>query len=205
MKIEDVKIYLPKFFSAESDKELFEGLNEFPANIDSRIYTQYLSETELIYLGDALNGMLVVNLPDTTVKPVTSMILSNTCDIDLQNKRNFPSQIVYAPIINLGKYRDTLYAKSEKTREQIDSHINSIKKQEITQIFYLPEIDGKLEESIVFFDRVCNCSNKLIDRTTLREKRVFTLSDYGAYLCLLKLSTHFTRIQDKVERKSLRL
>ena len=205
MKIEDFKIYLPKFLSAESDKELFEGLNEFPANIDSRIYTSYLDESDLIYQGDALNDMLVVNLPDPTIKPITSIILSNTCDIDLQNKRNFPSQIVYAPIINLGKYRDTLYAKSEKSREQIDSHIDSIKKQQITQIFYLPELEGKLDESIVFFDRVCNFPNRLVDRGKLKEKRVFTLSDYGAYLFLLKLSIHFTRIQDKVERKSLRI
>lgn len=205
MKIEDFKIYLPKFLSAESDKELFEGLNEFPANIDSRIYTNYLDESDLIYQGDALNDMLVVNLPDSTIKPITSIILSNTCDIDLQNKRNFPSQIVYAPIINLGKYRDKLYAKSGKSREQIDSHIDSIKKQEITQIFYLPKLDGRLEESIVFFDRVCNFPNKLVDRGKLKEKRVFTLSDYGAYLFLLKLSIHFTRIQDKVERKSLRI
>lgn len=205
MRLEEFKIYLPKFLSAESDKELFEGLNEFPKNIDSRIYTKYLNNTELIYQGDALKDMLIINLPDTTIKPVNSIILSNTCDIDLQNKRNFPSQIVYAPMIMLEKYRNTLIKKSKKTKEQIEAHINSIKKQEITQIFYLPQLDGKLKESIVFFDRVCSCSNKLIDRKTLRENRIFTLSDYGAYLFLLKLSIHFTRIQDKVERKSFRI
>lgn len=205
MKIEDFKIYLPKFLSAVSDKELFEGLREFPYNLDSRIYTDYLSDSEIIYQGDALQDMLVVNLPDATIKPVTSMILSNTCDIDLQNERNFPSQIVYAPIVNLNKYKDTLYKKSEKSHEQIDSHILSIQKQEITQIFYLPKLNGRLEESMVFFDRVCNFPNKLIDRESIKEKRVFTLSDYGAYLFILKLSIHFTRIQDKVERKSLRI
>ncbi len=205
MKLEDFKVYLPKFLSAESDKELFEGLKEFPTNIDSRIYTNYLEESDLIYQGDAINDMLVINLPDPTIKPTTSIILSNTCDLDLQNKRNFPSQIVYAPIINLDKYRAKLYEKSEKSRDQIDSHINAIKKQEITQIFYLPRIDGRLEESIVFFDRVCNFPNKLVDRGKIKDKRVFTLSDYGVYLFLLKLSIHFTRIQDQVERKSLRL
>ncbi len=49
--------------------------------------------------------MLFVNLPKPDIKPVPGMILSNTCDIDLTNVRNFPSQVVYAPIINLAKYK----------------------------------------------------------------------------------------------------
>jgi hypothetical protein len=202
MNLDDFKLYLPKFLSSESDKELFDSIKDFPNNIDSRIYTNYLSDSEFIYQGDGICDMLFVNLPDPKIKTVPSMVLSNTCDIDLNNVRNFPSQVVYAPIINLGKYQDALYQNSNKKKEQIDSHIQSIKKQEITQIFYLPGVDGKIDESIVFFDRVCNYPNKLISRENLKDRRLFTLSDYGAYLFLLKLSIHFTRIQDKVERKS---
>jgi hypothetical protein len=202
MNLEDLKIYLPKYLSPASEKELFEGLRDFPSNIDSRIYTDYLKSEEIIFQGDGLNDMLIVNLPDVVTKPAPSMILSNTCDIDLQNKRNFPSQIVYSPIFNLAKYRDKLYESSKKSNEQIDGHILSIKKQEITQIFYLPKLDGTLDESIVFFDRVCNLPSKSIDRNSLKKRRLFTLSNYGAYLFLLKLSIHFTRFQDKVDRKS---
>lgn len=205
MKLEDFKLYLPKFLSAESDKELFDSLKGFPNNIDTRIYTNYLSGTDIIYQGDGINDMLFINLPNTDVKPVPSMILSNTCDIDIENVRNFPSQVVYAPIFNLAKYQEALYKNSKKTKEQIDSHIKAIKNQEITQIFYLPKVDDKLDDSIVFFDRVCNFPNKLISRENIDERRLFTLSDYGAYLFLLKLSIHFTRIQDKVERKSVNI
>ena len=113
MKTEDIKVYLPKFLSAESNKELFEGLQEFPNNLDTRIYTNFLTESDIIYQGDAIKEMLVINLPETKVKPVASVVLSNTCDIDLQNERLYPSQIVYTPIINLKKYRKLLY---EKTR-----------------------------------------------------------------------------------------
>jgi hypothetical protein len=67
----------------------------------------------------------------------------------------------------------------------------------------LPKIEGKLDDSIVFFDRVCNFPNKLIVRQNLKSRRLFTLSDYGAYLFLFKLSIHFTRIQDKVDRRSM--
>ena len=202
MKLEDFKLYLPKFLSAESDRELFDGLKNFPNNIDSRMFTNYLSDSELIYQGDGINNMLVVNLPNPNIKPAPSIILSNTCDIDMVNTRNFPSQVVYAPIFNLSKYQETLNEKSIKNKAQINSHIQSIKNQEITQIFYLPKLEGKIEDPIIFFDRVCNFPNKLISREGLKEKRLFTLSDYGSYLFLLKISIHFTRIQDMVERKS---
>ena len=205
MKLEDFKLYLPKFLSAESEKELFNSLKDFPKNIDSRIYTNYLSNSDIIYQGDGISDMLFVNLPNPEIKPIPSMILSNTCDIDLVNVRNFPSQVVYAPIFNISKYQEALYKNSIKTKEQIDSHINSIKNQEITQVFYLPKVEGEIDDSIVFFDRVCNFPNKLISRENLKEKRLFTLSDYGSYLFILKLSIHFTRIQDKVERKSVNI
>ncbi|HEX2936153.1 MAG TPA: hypothetical protein VHO72_12445 [Bacteroidales bacterium] len=203
MNLDEIKIYLPKFLSAESDRELFKGLKDFPDNIDDRLYTTYLHDTKIIYQGDGLNNLLVVNLPKSEIKPVPGIILSNTCDIDLQNERNFPSQIVYAPIFSLEKYRQTLLNNSKKAKEQITDHINAIKRQEITQIFYLPKYDGKLEESIVFLDRVNNMPNTLIERDKISSNRIFTLSDYGAYLFLLKLSIHFTRVQDKIERKSI--
>lgn len=203
MNIDEIKIYLPKFLSAESDRELFKGLKDFPENIDERLYTTYLHDNKIIYQGDGLNNLLVVNLPKTEIKPVPSIILSNTCDIDLQNERNFPSQIVYAPIFSLEKYKQTLLNNSKKTEGQITDHINAIKKQEITQIFYLPKFERKLEDSIVFLDRVNNMPNNLIERENIVSQRIFTLSNYGAYLFLLKLSIHFTRIQDKVDRSSI--
>lgn len=203
MNFEDIKIFLPKFLSAESDKELFKGLKGFPENIDGRLYTNYLKNSEIIYQGDGILDMLVINLPDKDIRPAPSIILSNTCDIDLANPRNFTSQIVYTPIFNLEKYKTVLYEKSKKGKDQLDGHIASIKRQEITQIFFLPKLDGVMEESIVFFDRVNNISNNFIKRNNIPANRLFTLSNYGAYMFLLKLSINFTRIQDSVDRKSI--
>lgn len=202
MTFDEIKIYLPKFLSAESERDLFLGLRDFPDNIDKRLYTTYLDGTDIIYQGDGLNNLLVVNIPNTEIKPAPGIILSNTCDIDIQNIRNFPSQIVYAPIFNLAKYNQALIKASEKSESQIFDHIESIKRQEITQIYYLPKYEGRLEESIVFLDRVNNMPNNSVDRKNIKDQRIFTLSDYGIYLFILKLSIHFTRIQDKVERRS---
>lgn len=49
---EDIRIFLPKFLASESTKELLNCLNDFPNNIDNRLYTSYLQNTNLIYQGD---------------------------------------------------------------------------------------------------------------------------------------------------------
>ncbi len=204
MIFEDIKLYLPKYLSSESDKELFEGLKDFPANLDSRMYTTFLQDEKTNFQGDALSNLSIFSLPSTELKNGNCIVLSNTCDIDLNNTRFIPSQIVYAPILNLNKYRNKLLEIGFKP-EQVNSHINSIKKQEITQVFYLPSIDNIFEESLVYLDRVINCPSNMINREQLPENRIFSLSDYGAFLFLFKLSIHFTRIKDRVERRSVRL
>lgn len=201
MNLDELKLYLPKYLSTESEKQLFDELKSFPSNIDQRIYTSFLEDEPIIFQGDGLKNLLAINLPSTKIKTVPGIVLSNTCDIDPNNKRNYPSPIVYAPIINFKKYSESL--KDKLTIERVESHLEAIKKQYITQIFYLPPIDSKLDESIVFLDRVHHIDNKYIDRSNLKDSRIFTLSDFGNYLFLFKLSLHFTRIQDKVERKSL--
>lgn len=200
MTLDDIKLYLPKFLSPTSEDQLFEGLKGFPSNIDSRIYTTALNDSPFIFQGDGLNDMLIINLPNESIVPAKSMVLSNSCDINPANARNFTSNIAYAPIFDLNKYKQSLIARSGKSRTSIDSHINEIKKQRITQIFYLPKIEGIIDDSIVFFDKINHCDPEYVLSKNLQTERLFTLSDYGVYLFIYKFSIHSTRMLDKVDR-----
>lgn len=199
---DNIKLYLPRYLSSPASDEMFESIRDFPKNVDGRFYTSHLRNNNLIYQGDGLNDMLVVNLPDSNIQKAPSIVFSNTCDISESNDRHFDSNIVYAPIFNLAKYKKLITEKSSKSAEAIDNHIAAIKKQHITQIFYLPKLGSDFDDSIVFLDKVNNCTSKLFEGEDVTKRRVFTLSDYGAYLFVLKLSIHFTRIWNGVERKS---
>ena len=202
--IEEIKKYLPQYLSASATVSLFEELKQFPSNIDQRIYTERLKGESVIFQGDGLIGLLYVNLPDTTAKPLLGMIFSNTCDIDAQNDRLFDARISFAPIFNLNKYKNALiekYVNSKiKTIQAINSHIDDIKKQNISQIFYLPQGSGLEQDSIVFLDRINNLPSGYFSKDQIVKNRIFTLSDYGFYLFLFKLSVHFTRVRESVQR-----
>lgn len=201
---DEIKKYLPQYLSISAQKGLFEELSQFPHNIDQRIYTSFLAGKENIFQGDGIEKLLYVNLPNTEVGEIPGMILSNTCDIDQDNQRIMPLRMVYTPIFNLAKYRQLLienYVNTEKRNiASINTHIDNIQRQYISHIFYLPK-GGTLEnDSIIFFDRLTNCTSGSIERQTIPSRRIFSLSDYGFYLFLFKLSIHFTRIRESVSR-----
>lgn len=198
MDFQDIEKYLPQYLSAESKDKLLAEIKSFPNNIDNRMYSHIDSEN--IFQGDGLIGFQFIAFPKTEIKEeVNVIVLSNTCDIDPVNKRFFPSQICYAPIIELEKYQNILISGGV-SEQRCEGHITDIKKQRITQILFLPAGANLSKDSIVFLDRINHCSNKSVEPKEVSGKRIFTLSDYGLYLFLTKLSLHFNRIQEKVDR-----
>lgn len=203
---EDVRKYLPQYLSDFANENLFSELKNFPGNIDGRLYTSVLKNESVIFQGDGLRGLLHIELPSTEPKKVNGMILSNTCDIDQNNVRLIGSRIVHAPIVNLQKYYEMLLKlfvdTNKKSINIIEQYISSIKKQYISHIFYLPRIDGVIEESIILFDRVTTLPSDYLPESEITSQRLFTLSDFGFYLFLFKLSVHFTRVRENVSRNS---
>ncbi|MDM8568359.1 hypothetical protein QUF50_02355 [Thiotrichales bacterium HSG1] len=201
---EELSKYLPQYLSESSTISLFNELKQFPKNIDKRIYTDKLKNDSSIYQGDGLRNLLCVNLPSLDARPILGMIFSNTCDINSENKRLFDARLSYAPIFNLEKYHTALIQKyvdsSERSSESIKSHVEDIKKQNISQIFYLPKGGFLDNDSIVFLDRINNLPSNYFDGEQIKNNRAFSLSDYGFYIFLFKLSIHFTRVRENVCR-----
>ena len=203
----EIQKYLPQYLSATSQHSLFEELKRFPDNIDQRLYTSYAIENETIYQGDGINGLMVINFPSYEIREMPVMVLSNSCDINPLNVRLFPSRIVYAPIFDLEKYRLMLieeFVETDKIElENINNHIKDIKQQRITNIIYLPKGFGLKNDSIVFLDRLNNYPVEGIGVEDIKKKRLFVLSNYGFYLLLIKLSIHFTRVREDIDRDIL--
>ena len=194
---EDIKKYLPQYLSDSDAKQLFSALKDFPNNIDERFYSNDSLDDNILYQGDCLKDIPAFYLPDTRSKLSQSMAISNTCDMDLNNKRLWNTRILFSQIILLEKLEKALYQKFSEDR--ISNYISSLKKQQITNAFYLPK-SKNLDEAVAFFDYTNSFDINFVDRESLKEKRLVSLSNYGFYILLLKLSIHFTRIQEKVQR-----
>jgi len=201
MDIEDqIKLFLPKYLNSNDQEDLFEALKQFPNNLDL-IYTSANLNNSIIYQGDGLESLPFIFLPDEKVQKENGMILSNTCDIDPSNYRPMKSRVIYCPIIQFQKY-EKLVKNYFKNDDNLVIHLNGIKNQRITSFFYLPSY-GDFPESIALLDRINNCDNGRFNPKVINNCRIFTLSNYGFYLFLIKISIHFTRIREGVNRNEL--
>jgi hypothetical protein len=139
----------------------------------------------------------VSNLPDPRVQETSVMVLSNTCDVAAENKRLLGPRLIYCPIISLLKYEGIVRETGNIPPEQ---HIEDIRRQRVTSRFYLPKNGALGEEAIALLDRINNCDLQKLNVDELMNTRLFTLSDYGFYMFIFKLSIHLTRIREGVRR-----
>ncbi len=183
----------------------WESMSKLPRFDYSKFYSSYPEQTSVITQGDVLQELNFINLPDTEVITGRGLVLSSTCDIELKNDRKFPSRIIYAPLVKLESYKqmleDEMDGQNKKyTPAKIEGHLNSLRKQKVGQVFYLPAGGYLEEEALVFFDTLCSCDNEQVSRDNLLDVRVLSLSAYGWHIFLEKLGLFFTRLtNDTVE------
>ncbi len=196
---EEIKKYLPQYLSDTSLQQLKEELTKFPTDgTKDTVYTCALSGANYLLQGDGIAEMSYLDFPNNKIAHVNAILLSNTCDMSTDNKRMNPCRIMYAPILNFAKYEEKL--RKDFPTERANNHLKDIKAQQISQILYLPK-GGKLQyDGIVFFDRAISIplSEEAVKR--MCNNKLFTLSNFGLYLFLFKMSFHFTRIQERIDR-----
>ena len=198
--LDNIDIYLPQYLSAESYTEIKDELKKFAACGTADMYTYQLTGYNMIFQGDGISDLPYYDATTEACHHANVLVLSNTCDISQDNTRLNHINICIAPILNLQKYEKMLITKGYK-ESQIIAHINDIKNQSITHIFYLPRNRNMDYDAIVCLDKICSLDRRKFPDNQVVEKRLFTLSDVGFYLFLLKLSIHFTRIREKIDRR----
>lgn len=119
---EDISKFLPRYLSDDSTENLRKWLEQFTKRaISCSIYTNRLIQEKTIFQGDALEGMLIVKLPETKIQAAKAIILSNTCDLEIYkgwcglqcHDDEQAAVIIIADIIGYLWYRSILSSSSD--------------------------------------------------------------------------------------------
>lgn len=210
--IELIRNHLPKYLTPDQITDLFKNIQEhFPFSTDpNKIYRQ-IDLTDYFYQGDCLIDIpfALFNTDKFINSYFKAIILSNTCDISVENDRLDEPYIQFANIFTLKSYIDNLKKRGIDTN-RIDSFVTDLKLNRISNLFYLPEYvydsNQILEESFVRFDFNVSLPLSVLNKNTYNSEyfpkgdRLFSLSNYGFYLFLIKLSVHFCRFREGVFR-----
>ena len=131
------------------------------------------------------------------------LLISNSCDVALDNKRTIQKDAVFAPIIPLSEFEKDLIEK-DFNRQKIESIFKQLKNQLYSNILYLPSPERAHNGFIVYLDQLFSLPNEEIVflQKDLTKHRYQTLDNFGSYLMIVKLSFHFCRVPEEVERRS---
>ena len=191
---ESIQEQIPYYLTQEAKDGLVKALADFPRSIDYFI-NKY---SEDVLQGDGWNSFVVFDFGNGERKPVKGILLTNSCDVFKDNKREFPPTFTFAPIVKLKNYLQKLEGAG-LTQHQINNKVAAIKDQKVTNLFYLPQGANLEDEYIALLGDVHTVPLNVFEARQDRQK-LFTLSQVGFYLFLLKLSVHFCRFHEEVER-----
>ncbi len=193
--VELAESQIPYYLTQEQKEGFKKALSDFNSATGPRYYST--KEFDYLLQGDGISGLPTCSLNGPGINKIRGIVLSNTCDISQDNPRILPAKLIFAPIIKLSKLEQLLLDNSVSQQSLTDIS-RSIREQEMSSIFYLPPIPNEKEEYVALLDDLHTVSVKNIDDDEC--VKLFTLDLFGFYFFVFKLSFHFCRLHEEVDR-----
>jgi hypothetical protein len=190
-----LQTYLPYYLTAEAKAGIVKELKNF--YLGEMQYFISAFDQEMLQ-GDGWTRFALRNFASGEQIFINGVVLSNTCDVDPENKRDLPVNIGFAPLVPVEAYINLL-VQAGIPRPRIDDKIAAMKRQEVTNVFYVPAGNGLKSEHLVLLGDIHSMPATSYEHDATKRK-IFTLSQAGFYLFILKLSMHFCRFHENVLR-----
>lgn len=201
LDLESLQQQIPYYLTAEDRQVLVDELKAISKGGTANYFlTPYSDAFKADMLqGDGWRAFQLFKFDTGQRRWVQGLVLSNSCDVEPGNTRDVPARVIFAPLVKLSDY-ERLLRGSSIDPQRVDEKLASIRAQKTTNLFFLPAGGPLGEDHVVRLDDAHSMPVAAHAKSEGREK-LFTLSNTGFYMLVLKLSVHFCRLQEKVNRK----
>ena len=195
--VENLSKFFPYYLTEERKKGLLTALRDLPTQ---KSYYARLADPEPLQ-GDGWAGLQIFRFEDGIRDRVKGMVITNSCDLAADNSRIAPSHLTFAPLMPLAAYLSML-ERNGISQARIAQHADDIRAQAINSLFYLPAAQDVAEEYIALLFDLHSIPLPAFVKDA-NKCRVFSLGDIGFYLFVFKLSVHFCRLHEKIDRSTV--
>ena len=194
---EDLRTGLPAYLTAADQVALTKGLRDFMQS--QRLSGFYYATRDPEPLqGDVWGRVDVFKFETGERKRVRAMVVSNSCDISAGNARYLPPRLTVATVVPLASYEQLLLTNG-LTRQRVSDHLQQVRAQMVTQLFYLPPGGAMQTEHVALLQDLHSLPLEAMAAQPPKP-RLASLSQFAFYLLLFKLSVHFCRFLEGVDR-----
>lgn len=190
-----VKSFLPAYLSTNEYANLIAELKNYPNNKSLYLTGAQDVEKSEVWQGDCWSGIPIQNINSGEQQKITCTVISNSCDIDTNNERLSDRWITVTPTVPTKSYEQSLL--TIHTPEQVRGHIEGIRNQKASDRIYFHQT-ALNEDRVALLDQSYSIPLHIFQQNA--RSRIFRLNNAGFYILLLKLSIHFTRMQEKIHR-----
>ncbi len=201
LDLESLQQQIPYYLTAEDRQVLVDELKAISKGGTANYFlTRYNDAFQADMLqGDGWRAFQLFKFDTGERRWVQGLVLSNSCDVEPGNARDVPARVIFAPLVRLADY-ENLLRSSKIDPQKVDQKLTEIRLQKTTNMFFLPAGGPLAEDHVVRLDDA-HSMPVAAHLGTKERKKLFTLSNTGFYMLVLKLSVHFCRLHEKVNRK----
>lgn len=205
---------LPPYLTSQEKGRLQKGLQQFIVNPQKNKIPDYSnfyinSSSDYLMQSDLLNSVKMISwdedAKDFKTGYISAMLISSTCDLSKDNIHTInKKEALFAPIIAISEFCADL-KKEGYSEDRIKAFYDTLRKQEFSNLFYIPKNEKNENDYMVFLDKVSwfPATELINDEVKLNDLRFISLSNFGFYLFILKLSYHFCRLPEEADRSEI--
>jgi hypothetical protein len=140
-----IREYLPYYLTEHAKAGIINDLGKFHVGeMQYYLFNRYEQE---ILQGDGWTRLHLRRFDTGEKIFINGVVLSNTCDVDPANKRDLPVSIIFAPLVAVDAYIRRLSAAGVAS-QSINDKVAAMRRQEVTNVFYVPAGGGLGEEHL---------------------------------------------------------
>jgi len=188
---------LPAYLTAADQAAITRGLRDFTQSQRLAAFYYPTRDPEPLQ-GDVWGRIDVFNFSTGERKRVRALLVSNSCDISTGNERYLSPKVTVATVIPLGAYQQLLLTNG-LPEQRVSDHLKQVRAQAVTHLFYLPGGAAMDGEHVALLQDLHSLPTQAMAEDPSKP-RLASLSQFAFYLLLFKLSVHFCRFLEGVDR-----
>lgn len=201
---------LPPYLTSDAKERLQNALKQFKRDGHDIDYAHFYplapkKETDFLQ-GDLLSEIPMPYWNQETQSYETvyrdAIIVSNACDLSTDNHRSLNlKQCVLAPLLDFEEYIIDLKS-SGYAENKLKTYLNEITHQKISNLLYLPPNPVNQKAYIAQLDKFFWVPVASLNglKQNIEKERITSLSMFGHYLFVVKVSYHLCRLPEEKDR-----